>query len=155
MRKRTLGLLLLLVLGFASRTFADEVIEGRLGPGALYRLVRPTNWNGSLLLYAHGYVPAAAPVALPAEADLFVALFGPRGYAIAFSSYSENGWAVKDGVQRTRQLLDIFAGRFGAPSRIYVGGASMGGLIAIKLLEDQPDLFAGARSSRGTPKKSV
>ena len=144
MRKRTLGLLLLLVLGFASRTFADEVIEGRLGPGALYRLVRPTNWNGSLLLYAHGYVPAAAPVALPAEADLFVALFGPRGYAIAFSSYSENGWAVKDGVQRTRQLLEIFAGRFGAPSRIYVGGASMGGLIATKLLEDQPDLFAGA-----------
>jgi hypothetical protein len=52
MRKRTLGVLLLLVLGFASRTFADEVADGRLGPGALYRLVRPTNWNGSLLLYA-------------------------------------------------------------------------------------------------------
>jgi pimeloyl-ACP methyl ester carboxylesterase len=144
MPKRTLGLFLLLVLGFASRTFADEVVDGRLGPGALYRLVRPTNWNGSLLLYAHGYVPAASPVVLPAEADLFVALFAPRGYAIAFSSYSENGWAVKDGVQRTRQLLGIFTDRFGAPSRIYVGGASMGGLIAIKLLEDQPDLFAGA-----------
>jgi hypothetical protein len=144
MHKRTLGLLLLLVLGFASRTYADDVVEGRLGPGALYRLVRPTNWNGSLLLYAHGYVPVASPVILPAEADLFVALFAPRGYAIAFSSYSENGWAVKDGVQRTRQLLGIFTGRFGAPSRIYVGGASMGGLIAIQLVEDQPDLFAGA-----------
>jgi len=144
MRKRTLGLLLLLVLAFASRTFADEVVDGQLGPGALYRLVRPTNWNGSLLLYAHGYVPAASPVVLPPEADIFVALLAPRGYALAFSSFSENGWAVKDGVQRTHQLLGIFAGRFGAPSRIYMGGASMGGLIAIKLLEDHPDLFAGS-----------
>ena len=140
----TLALALTLLLGFANQVLAQEAIEGRLGPGAIYRLVKPANWNGSLLLYAHGYVPAGDPVVLPPEADLFVALFAPRGYALAFSSYSENGWAVKDGVQRTHQLLGIFTSRFGSPSRIYIGGASMGGLVAIKLVEDHPDLFDGA-----------
>ena len=34
----------------------DQVIDGSSGPGALYRLVRPANWNGELVVYAHGYV---------------------------------------------------------------------------------------------------
>ena len=144
MRMRIAGLMSLFVLALGNHVFADEVVDGRLGPGALYRLVRPTNWNGSLLLYAHGYVPNSAPVALPPEADLFVSLVVPRGFAIAFSSYSENGWAVKDGAQRTHQLLGIFTSRFGSPTRVYLGGASMGGLITIKLLEQYPGLFAGA-----------
>ena len=134
----------LFVLGLVNHAFADEVVDGRFGPGALYRLVRPTNWNGSLLLYAHGFVPGSAPVALPAEADLFVSLLVPQGFAIAFSSFSENGWAVKDGAQRTHQLLGIFTSRFGLPTRVYIGGASMGGLITIKLLEQYPGVFAGA-----------
>ena len=54
-----------------------------------------------------------------------------------------NGWAVGDGARRTRELVDIFAARFGRPTRTYVVGASMGGLIAIKLAETDPDDFAG------------
>src|SRR5215218_1231858 len=138
MRIRTVCLLLVFVLAGTGRAFADEVVDGQLGPGALYRLVRPTNWNGTLLLYAHGYVSSTAPVALPAEANRFVSLLAPRGFALAFSSYSENGWAVKDAVQRTHQLLGTFTSQFGAPSRVYMGGASMGGLIAIELVEEYP-----------------
>jgi pimeloyl-ACP methyl ester carboxylesterase len=123
---------------------ADVVVDGQSGPGALYRLVRPANWNGRLFLYAHGYVYKSEPVALPAEADLFVGLLTSQGVAVAFSSFSENGYAVKDGAQRTHQLLGIFASKFGQPTRVYVGGASMGGLIAIKLLEQYPGAFAGA-----------
>jgi pimeloyl-ACP methyl ester carboxylesterase len=123
---------------------ADVVVDGQSGPGALYRLVRPANWNGRLFLYAHGYVFKSEPVALPAEADLIVGLLAPQGFAVAFSSFSENGYAVKDGAQRTHQLLGIFASKFGQPTRVYVGGASMGGLIAIKLLEQYPGAFAGA-----------
>ena len=131
-------------LCIAGHVFADEVVDGRFGPGALYRLVRPTNWNGSLLLYAHGFVPKSAPVALPPEADLIVSLLAPQGFAVAFSSFSENGWAVKDGSQRTHQLLGIFTSKFGSPRNVYIGGASMGGLITIKLLEQYPGAFVGA-----------
>lgn len=141
-----LGFVVLLVLltGMHSQLFADEVVDGEIGPGSVYRMVRPDNWNGNLYLYAHGAAPRSAPVALPLEGDALINLLVPQGYAVAFSSFSENGWAVKDGAQRTMQLLGLFKARFGNPQRVYIGGASMGGLITIKLVEEHPELFAGA-----------
>ena len=50
------------VLGLAGPALADEVVDGRTGPGSVYRLVRPSNWNGILVLYAHGYASKDAPV---------------------------------------------------------------------------------------------
>jgi pimeloyl-ACP methyl ester carboxylesterase len=123
--------------------FADEVVDGRVG-GSLYRLVRPTNWNGRLVLYAHGFVPSNEPVALPPEGSLLTSLLVPQGFAVAYSSFSENGWAVRDGAERTHQLLGIFSARFGRPARVYITGASMGGLIAIKLCETYSGMYAGA-----------
>ena len=121
-----------------------QVVDGTTGPGSLYRIVVPDNWTGSLVLYAHGFVTPDQPVALPAEADLFVQLLAPQGIAIAYSSFSENGWDVKDGAQRTYQLLGLFKSKFPQPTRTYIGGASMGGLIAIKLVESYPGAFDGA-----------
>jgi len=123
---------------------ATQVIDGSTGPGSLYRFVVPAGWNGSLLIYAHGYVAPGDPVALPAEADLFQGLLVPQGFALAYSSFSENGWDIKDGAQRTHQLLGLFTSKFGPPSRVYIGGASMGGLIAIKLTETFPAVYRGA-----------
>jgi pimeloyl-ACP methyl ester carboxylesterase len=128
----------------AGQASAEDVVDGRFGPGALYRLVRPTNWNGDLVLYAHGDVSPSDPVVLPPEAATIVGLLAPQGFAVAFSSFSENGWAVMDGAQRTHQLLGIFTSKFGRPARVYITGTSMGGLIAIKLAETYPGTFAGA-----------
>jgi hypothetical protein len=62
-RRVWLGCLVLLVLlgALIGQARADEIIDGRFGPGALYRLVRPANWNGSLVVYAHGYVFQISP----------------------------------------------------------------------------------------------
>jgi hypothetical protein len=128
----------------ANHVVADEVVDGQFGPGALYRLVRPANWNGILVLYAHGAVPRSAPVALPPEADLIIGLLAPQGFAVALTSFSENGFAVKDGAQQTHQLLGIFTSKFGPPVQVFVGGASLGGLITIKLVEEYPGAFVGA-----------
>ena len=59
MRMRTAALISLFVLGLVNHVFADEVVNGRFGPGALYRLVRPTNWNGSLLCTRTASCPVA------------------------------------------------------------------------------------------------
>jgi len=144
MRVRILGLLVI-VLGLTSAAHADQPVDlrGSIGPGALYRMVRPPDWNGSLLLYAHGFVSATEPVTLPPDFELLADLFASQGFAVAYSSFSENGWAVKDGAQRTQQLLGLFTSKFGAPSRVYIGGGSMGGLIAIKLAEEHPNRFDG------------
>ena len=131
------------LISLAIPAAAQDVVDGVTGPGALYRLVRPANWNGTLLVYAHGYVSPDQPVAIPPDAQQVIALLAPQGVAVAVSSFSENGWAVKDGTQRTHQLLGIFTAKFGRPSRVYVAGASMGGLIAINMVETWPGDFTG------------
>ncbi len=123
---------------------ATQVVDGSTGPGALYRFVVPANWNGLLLVYAHGFVAPGEPVVLPPEAESFAGLLVPQGFALAYSSFSENGWDVKDGTIRTLQLLGLFTSKFGQPQGVYLGGASMGGLIAIKLAETYPRRFRGA-----------
>ena len=134
---------LIAVLGMAHPALADDVVDGTIGPGSIYRLVRPTTWNGTLVVYAHGYVSPDQPVAIPPDAELVIALLSSQGFAVAVSSFSENGWAVKDATQRTHQLLGIFTSKFGNPSRVYVAGGSMGGLVAIRLVETYPGLFSG------------
>ena len=145
LKRRTASIVLGLATaaGLAHPALADEVIDGSTGPGSVYRLVRPSNWNGILLLYAHGYVSKGTPVAIPPDAELVISLVAPKGFAVAVSSFSENGWVIKDGTQRTHQLLGLFTSKFGRPARVYAGGASMGGLIAIRLIETWPKDFAG------------
>ena len=76
-------------------------------------------------------------------------LLRARCSALAYSSFSENGWAVKDGAQRTHELGELFAARFGAPSHTYLYGQSMGGLIAVELAEAYPTQYAGVLSECG------
>jgi pimeloyl-ACP methyl ester carboxylesterase len=145
-RRAWLGCFVLLVLlgALIGQARSDETVDGRLGPGALYRLVRPANWNGSLVVYAHGFVSPDQPVAFPPDVLQVISLLAPQGFAVAVSSFSENGWVIKDGTQRTHQLLGLFTSKFGRPTTVYVSGGSMGGLIAIKLAETYPDRYAGA-----------
>ena len=150
MRRRAFQTILALTfsVGLSSQA-VGQVIDGKTGPGSLYRLIRPPNWNGTLLVYAHGFVLPDQPVSLPPDGDLIASIVVPQGVAVAISSYSENGWAVKDGAQRTFQLLGLFTSKFGAPNRVYIAGASMGGLIAVKLVETYPDRFVGALPACG------
>jgi pimeloyl-ACP methyl ester carboxylesterase len=140
----SMGFILAMVMGLTSLACADEIVNGSTGPSSVYRLVRPTNWNGILVLYAHGYVPKVAPVSITPDDELVISLLAPQGFAVAVSSFDETGWVIKDGTQRTQQLLGLFTSKFGNPTHVYVGGASMGGLIAIRLIETWPNDFAGA-----------
>ena len=118
-------------------------IYGEIGPGSSYEILVPPEWNGSLGLYAHGYVdPAGVDPLTPFERALLPAL-PAMGYAVAYSTFSENGLAVKDGMQRTKQLRGIFAAQVGEPQRTYLVGGSMGGLIALGLSERFPQHYDG------------
>jgi pimeloyl-ACP methyl ester carboxylesterase len=146
MLKRRISVMLLAfatVLGLAGPALADDVVDGSTGPGSVYRLVHPSNWNGILVLYAHGYASKDLPIAIQPDDQLVISLLAPQGFAVAVSSFSENGWVIKDGTQRTHQLLGLFTSKFGKPARVYAAGASMGGLIAIDLIETWPREFAG------------
>src|SRR5919197_3463900 len=102
-------------------------VEDSTGPDAAYAMFVPTNWDESgrrLMLFVHGYVDPDSAVTLPNIAALRDAV-GAKGFAVAYSSFSENGWAVKDGEQRSHQLRGLFASRFGEPARTYIYGRSM------------------------------
>ena len=123
-------------------TLDTEVVTGEW-QGSLYAIYVPPSWNGDLVLYAHGWIHPDAPIALP-PVDGFRDLVLDDGFAIAYSSYSENGWAVRQGFKETEHLLPLFRSHFGPPDRVYVTGQSMGGLISVMLAEKHPGKYDGA-----------
>jgi predicted esterase len=123
------------------------VIEGETGPGAEYALHVPRDWNGAAVYYAHGFRDAGTEVGMR-DQDEFYAIrqaLGERGYAVAASSYSRNGFAVKDGAQRTHQLRGLLAAQLPAPAgRSFLVGHSLGAGIALDLAERFPAQYDGA-----------
>src|SRR5438270_9307969 len=146
---RRLAVLGVLLFGLAvSQTaLAQQIVQGSTADGSLYEFVVPTIWNHNLVVYAHGIVDPQAPIQLPADNSDFAPLrdaLVARGYAVASSSWSENGYAVKEGVQRIHQLNGLFTAQFGPPTNILLIGKSLGGLVALKLAEQYPSEYNGA-----------
>ena len=110
--------------------------------GAGYQIEVPQNWNGELVLYAHGFrgTGLELTVSMPRIRALLVA----NGYAWAASSYSKNGYDVKQGVKDTHALGQRFNGLVGHPRRTYITGHSMGGHITGVAIEQYPRAYAGA-----------
>jgi pimeloyl-ACP methyl ester carboxylesterase len=132
----------------------EQEVTGVTGDGAQYAIFVPTGWNGDVVFYAHGIVPPLAPVSLPGGSDWDDAnairdALGQAGYAIAYSSYSENGYAIKSGIQRTHQLRGIFVSKVGRPRRAFLVGHSLGAQVAQALAETHPDQYAGVLAMCG------
>lgn len=120
--------------------------------GAAYKILVPYSWNGTLLVYARGFIytgicePRAAPYAHNnGEKILMEDILLAQGYALAGSCYREiNGAVVKDGIRDTLTLTKLFIKKVGVPDKIIIYGTSMGSIIAFKLIEDYPDLYDAA-----------
>ncbi|HEX4682052.1 MAG TPA: hypothetical protein VH277_05050 [Gemmatimonadaceae bacterium] len=123
-------------------------VTGQSDNGAFYDLLLPQNWNGRLVVVIHGLIDPALPVA-PIARTAAVDTAGAHGYAFAFSSFAENGWAIKSGVQSTHELTGLFTDAFGRPSHVYLYAQSMGGLIALDLAESYPTQYDGVVSECG------
>jgi len=109
---------------------------------AAYQVEVPANWNGKLVMYAHGYAGtgAALGVAPPTIRRYLI----QNGYAWAASSYSKNYYDVRAGVEDTNALALAFNtiasgnGRtLVAPTKYFITGHSMGGHITAAAIEDE------------------
>jgi pimeloyl-ACP methyl ester carboxylesterase len=126
-------------------------LQGELD-GVPYRILVPENWNGTLLVYAHGYGEGRTPPLLtPSDADLQTLY--DKGFALAASRFggtvpvpplADAGWTIKEGMQNTVALTAAFRGMVGHPLRTIVWGRSMGGLMTLGLIEKFPGLYDGA-----------
>ncbi|HKV88644.1 MAG TPA: prolyl oligopeptidase family serine peptidase [Candidatus Dormibacteraeota bacterium] len=109
-----------------------------------YKIEVPSPWNGTLVLYSHGYSfspSAAADAGDPVTGAWLLS----HGYALAGSSYSTSGWALQQAFVDQIDTLDIFNGLgVGTPSRTIAWGHSLGGMITAGLVQLFPERFTAA-----------
>jgi len=127
--------------GFAQLTTQT----GTLPDGATFLIQVPANWNGTLLLYSHGYVVPGSPnpahdVGDPGTGAFLLA----NGFALAGSSYATTGWAIHEALPDQIATLDLFESMFGKPTRTIAWGHSLGGIITAGLIQRFPDRFDAA-----------
>jgi hypothetical protein len=119
--------------------------------GAPYRIIVPGNWNGTLLVFAHGYRDKADH---PGEVDNrnadvapSAALIAPllaQGYALAGSAYKDNGWAIEEGLQDIKNLTVFFRANVAKPDHTVLWAVSLGTIISFKSMEQFGGIYDGA-----------
>lgn len=117
--------------------------------GATYRIDIPANWNGELVVNAHGYETAGSPRKVPLPFPSGMEPLLAQGFAIAASGYSAQGWTIPEAVADTERLRAHFIARHGAPKRAWLVGWSMGGLVALASAEQYPRAWSGVVSMCG------
>jgi pimeloyl-ACP methyl ester carboxylesterase len=111
--------------------------------GAAYDIQIPENWNKKLVMYAHGYEMPTTPRAQMGKNDM-LQIFLDRGFAVARSAYSRDGWALPEGVNDTEVLRQHFVKKYGKPDSTFITGHSMGGGVTVATLEKYPKKYNGA-----------
>ena len=111
---------------------AVERLTGTLPDGAAWIADVPENWNGTLIVFSHGF-GATTPQNAPREAVRLRLL--EEGYALTGSSYdvSETLWALESAARDQVATVEAVTERIGEPVRTLSIGQSMGGLVNAQL----------------------
>jgi len=120
----------------AQVTFEEQA--GVFGDGTRYLIRVPSNWNGTLI---RDLDYASAP---NSQRNLYLV---EQGFAVAGTARHERRWVgFYDPAREIRHLnavLDRFATRFDAPSRVIQYGCSGGGHVGLAVAEDFSDRVDG------------
>jgi hypothetical protein len=104
---------------------------GTLANGTTWVADFPKSWNGTLVLYSHGYGALTAADAPDSETQ---AAMLAAGYALAGSSYDPNGsqWALNTAVSDQFGALAAVTAQVlpRQPAHVLAFGTSMGGLVS-------------------------
>lgn len=125
-------------------------VTGTLANGTTWVADFPASWNGTLILYSHGFGPLVAQDA-PDPTTKAALLAG--GYALAGSSYDPNGseWALDTAVDDQFQTLAAVESTVlpHRPAHVLALGTSMGGLISALESQDGAGKIDGAVTTCG------
>ncbi|MGW4080291.1 alpha/beta hydrolase [Streptomyces asiaticus] len=122
---------------------ATAHLTGTLADGATWMADVPDRWNGTLLLFSHGFGPT---VAQDAPSDAVRTELLAEGYAMAGSSYDPHGsmWALNSAELDQFATLDAVTAKIGTPRRTLAVGQSMGGLVNAQIARDGAGRVDGA-----------
>ena len=158
LRLKTSGLFLFVFFLFATPAAqaASCDPDGLQSSGSIYRicLPRPLRYNGDLIIWAHGFQDAGTPVSIPEDQLNFGGIqlneiVNALGYGFATNSYSKTGLAVQQGMDDILDLVSIYTGQYGAPGRVFLTGASEGGIITTLLIEQNSSVFTSGLATCG------
>jgi hypothetical protein len=125
--------------------------KGASGPAQyVVYMPQPANcFNGGVILFAHGYIPVGSPantwlsqLQLP-DGTSIPALINSLGFGFAASGFSKDGLAVLQGIQDTKALVNVLQSLHIPVRKVFITGASEGGLITAKSVESDPSYAGG------------
>ncbi|EKX63770.1 alpha/beta hydrolase [Streptomyces ipomoeae] len=116
----------------AQTASAVERLSGTLPDGATWIADVPEDWNGTLIVFSHGFGATVAQNA-PSEAVRLRLL--EEGYALTGSSYdtSRTLWALESAERDQLATIAAVTDKIGEPTRTLSIGQSMGGLVNARL----------------------
>jgi hypothetical protein len=118
--------------------------------GAYLLAAMPENWNGNLLVFAHGGPAVVPPTATTSNNDLAKYSIALKlGYGWVASTYRREGYGIANAAEDTEHARAFFVANFGKPKRTIMHGASWGGLVGSKLVETYGTNFDGAFFNSG------
>ena len=146
----TIAALLALAAVPVAQASGSTSYSGTTSDGATWVADVPSQWNGTLILYSHGFGPVqAADAPDPATQQALLNL----GYALAGSSEAPptaSWWTLGTALQdQFETLRDVRADLPGPPRRVLAVGTSMGGLISALEDENARGRINGALSTCG------
>ncbi len=139
----------------ASPAKSENICEGgNQYSGSTYLICIPTTYNNKLVIWAHGFQDAGPGVEIPEDQLSFGGISIPEiitslGYGFATNSYSKKGLAVVQGAADIVDLVSIFKSLHDTPDKVFLIGASEGGLITTLLTESHPELFDAGLAACG------
>jgi len=134
----------------ASGAAPGSEVTGTLADGTTWVADLPQTWNGTLILYSHGFGPLTAADAPDpnTQADLLA-----DGYALAGSSYDPNGseWALDTALSDQFGTLAAVESTVlpHRPAHVIAFGTSMGGLVSALEAQDGAGKIDGALTTCG------
>lgn len=141
--------LLLAMAGLAGPASAasSRRIEGTVGTTPFVIEV-PSRWNGTVLLWSHGYLSTpGAPKPAPEVDNDHPALRAwllDRGYAMAGTQFAMTPYTSSTIVRDQLAVLDRFTAEVARPRRVIAWGKSLGGQVTTVLAERHPSRISGA-----------
>jgi pimeloyl-ACP methyl ester carboxylesterase len=112
---------------------------------ARYKIFIPKDWKHKLVMFAHGYEFMGSPSAVNSpQLDQMARIFLDRGFAVAASAYKYQGYALPQGVEDTETLRQFFQDKYGFPDSTFMTGQSMGGGVALAMMENFSKNYQGA-----------
>lgn len=133
--------------------------QGTTSDSAPYVMQVPANFNGTLVLYSHGFrpnvpvpkgipgyggytvtnTPQPGPIVGGTDTSVIAYLLG-NGYAVAGSGFARQGWNADSAIATDAELIGTFKTQFPTTKHVVAWGESLGGFVTQGLAEKFPNL---------------